>query len=633
MTMKKIISVLISILLVFSTCAVAFSASVEFNEDEISDYPLIIVPGYSSSSLYDPVDDKIVWGLDWDYVLERVMDRIIDLGIGLGALTFGNAEIIGQTVGEEINGLFEKMRCNPDGTSVYPLERTVSTAEELNNANLMITHPNGDHRQEKDMAEEFAEYIGHENIYNFTCDFRMGSEVCAGMLDELIQDVKKHSGKDKVNLLAVSHGGQVSATYLTLYGWKNDVDNAVLTVPAIGGAGIAYDAIVNDFDFDEECLIRFIEHGTRTEEDYNWLVKAQQLGFIDLILEELLPVIFPSIGYWGSIWDFISTDKYEYAKSVALDAEESAPLIEKSDRFHYEILPKVGEKLSECIENGMNISIISGTGNRIVSGLNEDSDGIITTAASTGATCAPYGTRFADGYVQKNPCGGKLKVSPAMNIDASTAYLPDNTWFVNGLYHGMTYWDNYTRTLMMTTLFTDRITDVYSDPYYPQFRDTTNPSSTVFAQFKGCQPGILSETDTLVVTNCCLNNSVRLSAVYCDGADLEFRINPMIKLAPGESIEIPVNGEIPKVSAKAVSVTVCYTTSTITPLGYRTQYFMLDNGEPVEESDEIISSEAKSPLDNFIICDGIDNLLKDLGLKEFLAMLFTVIDYWFNMIF
>ncbi len=631
--MKKIISVLISILLVFSTCAVAFSASVEFDKDEISEYPLIIVPGYSSSSLYDPVEDKVVWGLNMDEVLDRVLNRIVDLGIGLGALTVGNAEIIGKTVGEEINGLFEKLRCNPDGTSVYPIERTVSTAEELNNANLMITHPNGDHRQEQDMAEEFAEYIGDENIYNFTCDFRMGSEVCAGMLDELIQDVKKHSGKDKVNLLAVSHGGQVTATYLTLYGWKNDVDNAVLTVPAIGGAGIAYDALMNNIVFDEECLVRFVEHGTRTEEDINWLFKAQQFGFIDLIFEELIPVIFPTIGYWGSLWDFVPTDKYEYAKNTLLRYADSAPLIEKSNRFHYEILPKVGEKLTECIENGMNITIIAGTGNRIVTGLNEDSDGIITTAASTGATCAPYGSRFADGYVQKNPCGGKLKISPAMNIDASTAYLPDNTWFVNGLYHGMTYWDYYTRTLMMTTLFTDRITDVYSDPNYPQFRDTSNPSSSVFAQFKGCQPGMLSDTDALVVTNCCLNNTVKLSAIYCDGADIEFKINPKVELAPGESIEIPVSGEIPKVSAKAVSVTICYTISTITPLGYRTQYFMLDNGDPVEESDEIISSEAKSPLDKFIIFDGIDNLLKDLGLKEFFAMIFTVIDYWFNIIF
>jgi hypothetical protein len=68
-----------------------------------------------------------------------------------------------------------------------------------------------------------------------------------------------------------------------------------------------------------------------------------------------------------------------------------------------------------------------------------------------------------------------------MTIDASTAYMPDNTWFVNGLFHGMTYWDYYSRELMTTLLLTDRITDVYSDPKFPQFKDTTNPSSIISA--------------------------------------------------------------------------------------------------------------------------------------------------------
>ncbi|MBQ3005923.1 MAG: hypothetical protein IJD78_00005 [Clostridia bacterium] len=629
--MKKIISVLLALALVFSTCAVAFAASVELDKDEISDYPLIIVPGYSSSSLVYPEKDKVVWGVNMDAVLERVLSDIVEIGVGLGALTVGNAKIIATTLAGGINDFMEEMKCNPDGTSKYPLERAVSTAEEVNNANLMITHPNGDHRQEQDMAAEFAEYIGHENIYNFTCDFRMGSEACAKQLDELIQDVKKHSGKDKVNLLAVSHGGQVTATYLTLYGWKNDVDNAVLTVPAIGGAGIAYDALTNNIRFDEECLIRFVEHGMRCEEDYNWLVKAQQLGFVDLIFEELIPQVFEVFCYWGSIWDFIPADKYEETKKL-LDPVKSAALFEKTDRFHYEILPKVGEKLSECIENGMNISIISGTGNRIVTGLNENSDGIITTAASTGATCAPYGERFADGYVQKNPCGGKNKISPAMDVDASTAYLPDNTWFVNGLFHGMTYWDNYTRTLMMTTLFTDRITDVYSDANYPQFKDTTNPSSSVYAQFKDCGAGILGKTDKLVITNCNWENDIRISAVYCEDNSIRFKFNPFMKLEPGECLEAEVIGEIPELSGKSVGITVCYTSMSITPVGYRTQRFRIENGAAVENEGGFVSAETKTPLDDLIICEGIDNLLRDLGLKEYFAMFATIFRYWIEMI-
>lgn len=634
-SVKKFLSILLSLAIITASCAVAASASGELDKEDISEYPLIIVPGYTSSSLYygdSPETGEIVWGLNMDEVINRVLNRIVDLGIGLGALTVGNAEIIAATVGEEIQGLFEKLRCNPDGSSAYELKRVVVTAEEVNNANLRVNYPNGDHRQEQEMAVEFAEYIGDENIYNFTCDFRMGSEACAKQLDELVQSVKEYTGKDKVNILAVSHGGQVTATYLALYGYKNDVDNVVMTVPAIGGAGIAYDLMTQQVEFDEECLLRFIEHGMRWEEDYDWLLKAQQLGFIDDVLNALVPHIIDTLGYWGSLWDFISVEKYEETKALLLDPVESADLIAKSDRFHYEIYPTMKEKFAECIENGMNISIISGTGNRIVTGLNESSDGIITTAASTGAKVAPLGQRFADGYVQVNDCGGKNKVSPDMTIDASTAYLPDNTWFVNGLFHGMTFWDNYSRVLMMTLLFTDNLTDVYSDPAYPQFRDTSNPSSAVYAQFKDCQPGVIGETGSLVITNCCWENDVRLSAISCDGIDLDFKVNPLVKLAPGESIELEFEGEIPEVSGKAVSITVYYTMATVTPVGYRTQYYTIDNGEAVEETDGLVKADAVTPFD-ILIGDDFDAILRQLGLKELFSMFYTIVYYWINTIF
>lgn len=94
-----------------------------------------------------------------------------------------------------------------------------------------------------------------------------------------------------MNIFAVSHGGQVTATYLNLFGFKNDVDNAVMTIPAIGGAALAYDLASCNAALDEECLLRFIEHGMRWEEDYDWLVKAQQLGFLDKVINALIPYV------------------------------------------------------------------------------------------------------------------------------------------------------------------------------------------------------------------------------------------------------------------------------------------------------------------------------------------------------
>ncbi len=628
--MKKLISVLLCAAMIFATCSIGAAAHVT-EERDISDYPVIIVPGYSGATLY--VGDSFetgekIWGLNMDLVLERVFARIVDLGIGLGSvLTVGNAKIIGKTLGEEIALIFEKMRCNPDGTSVYDVKRKYVTAEESNSAYMLEHMTDTDDRHEQDIAAAIAEYVGVENIYNFTSDFRMGPEICAKMLHEFIQDVKKETGKDKVNIFCLSHGGQVTATYLNLYGHLGDVDNAVLTIPAIGGAGILYDAFNCEIDFDEECLVRFIEHGTMTEEDYNWLVKAQQLGFVDKVLEETIPHIFPILGYWGSLWDFCPTDKYEDLKERLLDPVESAPLIEKSDRFHYEILPTMGEKLQKCIDDyGMNITIISGTGNRIVTGLMENSDGIITTNASTGAICAPLGERFADGYVQKNPCGGKNKISPDMDIDASTSYLPDNTWFVDGLFHGMTFKDTYTANLLLTTLLTDEITDVYSDPDYPQFRDTSNPAHGVYAEFDTADPGILDgEATNLIITNCSKMNNVKLTAIHVDGLDIKFDLEK-VTLAPGESVTVPFTGTVPEVSKKVFSITIYYNNGTLTPLGYRTQNFNVMNGEPVDYEGGTVSAETKTPFDS-IVGEGVAKILKKFGLYELLSMLYTMLFY------
>lgn len=631
--MKKLLCIVLSVVLAVSSCF--FASAMGEVEGKVSDYPVIIVPGYSSTNLYygeSLETGEAVWGLDFDHVLERVLARIADIGIGLGTFAFDDAEYITDVLAEEMLVLFEKLRCNPDGTSAYELHQDYTDALHKNNAYLIENRTDTMYRQEVEISEEIAYYIGHENIYNFSCDFRMGAESCAAELDAFIQSVKEHSGKDKVNLFAVSHGGQVSATYLALYGHKGDVDNAVLTIPAIGGAGIAHDAMMACFDFDEECLLRFIENGTMTEENYNWLVKANQLGFIDTLANSLFPKILPAIGYWGSLWDFIPLAQYEATKAALLDSEESARLIEISDRFHYEILPSMPEKFAKCIENGMNISIISGTGNRILTGMNENSDAIITVNASTGATCAPYGKRFADGYVQINPCDGKDKISPSMEIDASTAYLPDNTWFVDGLFHGMTYKDNYTRILMMNLLLTDRITDVYSDANFPQFKYSTNASHTVHAAFGGCDEGILSdEANSLVVTNVCANSNVRILAVECDGIDLQFEVDPSEKLLPGAKTEIAFTGDIPDVSGQVVNVTVYYAMNTITPIGYRTQAFRIVNGELVEDAGDYTDSEATMPFDG-IIDVNVETILRNLGLKEVFTMIYSILNYWFAQI-
>lgn len=625
--MKKIIAFLLSAVLIFGMCSVAVSG-----EDNISRLPVVIVPGYSSADLFlgdDPDTGKKVWHLDMDKVLDLVIEKAGELGIGIAALTAGNAEILAESVGKVFQERFECMRCNFDGTSAYEI-CYYNKAAETNNAALRAKFSDNYLIHEVDFNALFAKHLPDDYIFNFNCDWRMGAESCATELDAYIQQVKELTGEEKVNIYAISHGGQVAATYLNLFGHKNDVDNAVITVPAIDGAGIAYDLATQNVKLNEEQLVRFIEQGFNSEEDFEWLLKAQQLGFLDDVLNSLVPYVMPILRTWGSILDFMPTDKYEEVKKALFARGEGEGLIEISDRYHYEILPVMGEKLRACVENGMNVSIIMGYGEQIISGMQRHSDAIILTEGATGATCAPLGKRFADGYVQVNGCGGKNKVSPGMDIDASTAYLPDNTWFIKGMFHGMMHPTEYSRNLVVTLTISDRITDVYSDPDYPQFMDSPSISQSVYSKFNNSVPGYISaQADALTVTNVGTISPLKVLAITCAELDIEFDVDSSLEIAPGESIDIPFEGDIPEQSKTVANVTVYYQTENLAPLNYRTQAFTLDRGEAVEKNRGFENADRVTAFDNAVSYYTV-TVLEKLGLREVFTLIYGIVSFWIN---
>lgn len=628
--MKKIISIILCVIISLSAFVNILVFASE-KEDEWNGYPIILVPGYSSTVMINEETGEKVWGPDMDKILGKVLTDIAKLGIDLGVLAFGNAKMIADDVGQGFTELFEEMKCNPDGTSKYPIKRVRTTAEELQYSRLLVEDPDGEYQFEPEMTADLAEIVGNDNVFIFNSDFRMGSVACAGMLNDFIESVKEFTGKDKVNIFAVSHGGQTTATYVHLYGDKNDIAKAVLTIPAIGGAGIAYDIVADKVALDEESLLKYIEYGTCSETDFNWLVKAQQLGFLDDVIHYLIPYLYGVVQYWGSIWDFIPADKYDELKTLKLDETDNAALIETHDRFHYEIMPAIGESLRNARAKGEEISIIAGNGIHIMTGLDENSDGIITVNASTGATTAPFYTRFSDGYTQVNDCDGKYKVNPSMTVDASTAYLPDNTWFIEGYYHGMTYFDDYTKTLLYTLLTTDKIKDVYTSADYPQFQYARNTSLSVYAEFNGCQPGYIDKNATsLKVTNVSTKSIVTLQAVTTEGADLKFN-TPIKVLKPGESVDISFTGVIPEVSKKEVDITICFALNTLTPQESRTQGFTIMNGDDCEYSDGFVNTN--STLLEGIIGESAAAFLKKIGLYDYFTMIYIIISSMMAKIF
>lgn len=631
--MKKLISLALSFVLIFSLLVPAVGA-----EDKAEVYPTIIVAGYSSPALYLVKDEgtQQVWGVNMDDILSAVLHNIARIGIGLGGLAFGNAAYISNVVGSEMLNLYGVLAYNPDGTSVNNIITHSKEAKDCQFSHLE-KEENGEHMHEPEIMASVAEEYeklglnGNDWIFSFQHDFRQNIIGSAADLDRFIDSVCEFTGKDKVNLFAVSHGGEVCAVYLSLYGKdKCAVNNAVLTVPAIGGAALAYDVMSENVVFDEETLLYFIENGMMLEEDYDWLVRANQFGILDDICNTLMrDHVKKLLGYWGSIWDFIPGDYYNDMKEEWLDPVESAPLIKKSDIYHYEIMPGMSEALNECIDAGINVYIVAGSDNPSVTGLQEQSDAIIRVKDSTGAYCAPFGQRFSDGYItKKTVCTDETHthLSPAMNIDASCAFLPENTWFISGLFHGMTWKDDYSVALCLKLLFSDECIDVYTFEEYPQFKYSTNRCYSAHAAFNNSDEGFWSPDDTvLTVKNLSYKYKMKLCSVYCAGADVTFDTGSEIWLDPQESTEITFSGTLPGEGLRTADITVNYMLlGSVTPFGYRTLTFTINNGENAEydESLPFVDAEQITEFDKNIP-DITAKLLKKTGLFDWFKMIFN----------
>lgn len=577
--MKKITSLFLTFIMIVSLAVPAFAGT------RTNDYPVILVPGYSSSALqlnHPDGTSEQVWGIDMQEVLDLVEESVADIAVGAGKMTQGDYESLARVIGGGIVEICGVLALNPDGTSVNDVTPIVpNTAEACRWDNLDDAY-----KSEKVVMEYVQRELPDDMIYNFQCDFRMGVLENAERLHDLILDIVETTGCGKVNIIAISHGGQVTGTYLSLYGTLGYVANAVMCMPAMGGAALAYDALSNQVSFDEKTLIEFLEYGFGWETDYHWIVEAQRLGFLDDFIRELIPYVKQVLGYWVSMWDFVPLDYFDDLIAT-LDPVESAPLIEKTTVFHETIMKHYGENLNAAKDAGVNITILAGTGLPSVTGLQENSDAIIRTKDTTGAECAPYGQRFSDGYrtlntMCDNPTHNHL--SPSMEIDASCAWLPDNTWFVDGLFHGMELSDSYTMDLVMRQLLSKHpMQDVYADNAFPQFHAASSRAETVHAQFDKSAEGYLSSDDTaLIIRNTTLESDVNIYGVKVQGADLEFESFDVKTVKAGKSIKLKFTGDLPETSLTRVSVTVYYIAcGSYTPVGSRTFDFTLMNGEPV----------------------------------------------------
>ena len=541
--MKKILSVVLAVLIIISAVSMGVVAGAE------EKVPVVILQGYSGPDLAyadengEPIFDEngnvqLAWPLNFDNLGADIVKLLSDVTLNQKDLTIELAK--------KMKEYLSPIGMNPDGTSKNNLVPYPSGAA-ATRASTLIENGMEQYIPEKVVANMAIEEVGAENVFGFTFDWRRSQVDYAAALDKYIQEVKELTGSDKVDIYGLSHGGQYGTTYLYLYGDKGDVRRAMFGNPATLGTSLCGSLFTGEYlDAPLDEIIAFIEHGFEYEKDWEWIFQLlSDDAIVDIVNGALTyPDLWNGIISIPSLWDFVPYNYFEEAINyTGLNVVDNKKLY--VDTVAYHTLISNGEdalagKLNDLTADGVRIGYVVGNGYTSPNG-KYNSDILIDTYLSSGSDCALVNETFASDYVQANTvCDNPnhYHISPQFDIDASTGFLPDSTWYVRNQGHGMIMHDEYSKNLVHDFLWGD-IKNVYSSKEYPQFNMSQNNSEIIYARFDNTSSGYHSTSDTaLVIKNMSVEADVVIWSISAVGADIDFEYSQGLTIPKGKVVNI-----------------------------------------------------------------------------------------------
>ncbi len=294
--------------------------------------------------------------------------------------------------------------------------------------------------------------------YKFIYDWRLDPCANAEELNDYVDAVLEVTGAEKVNIVAVGIGCSTVLAYMQAYGTEK-ISELVLDDAALNGSDVYGAYFCDDIKQDPDELAVFVAEARRNNQllqmikrnisPENWdsylSVKATRAVYGKLY-EITIPRIARAVyATMPGVWSLLSDAYYEDAIDTIFEdyefAFENAILIEKLNNYHYNVGSKTQEILTAAVEDGVHVYNIVNYGFHMIpvnEKANKTSDVYISVESATlGATVADYGKTLIDeeadadadaDAVEENPY-----LSPEKDIDASTGFQPDHTWFIKNL--------------------------------------------------------------------------------------------------------------------------------------------------------------------------------------------------------
>ena len=572
--MKRILAVALTIIMLLSIIP---AYAVDTAESKKNNEVAIVVPGVIESMLRfadGPNYSRRFFDTAYDYFITggHLSDLIGGVLQSLFLFRYDKLEAAVEKVSETALGALEMKN---DGTPAHNLMTVVSSAEESSMASLLESG-NWEHVDFGAMiALELVEQVGAENVFVFCYDWRLSSTVHADRLRGFIDDVKRLTGAEKVNLYGNSFGCQVVAKYLSSYSGEGNVSRAVFNAPAWRGTSLFKGLMAesrNELDFDLEAGAKVVLNFLIMDLDVVPLMKLIPKRIASRVEYTIIKHAMDNyLLHAPGLWCCCAVRDYEEMKEKLLDPERDGAFISIVDEAQYGIMSHIPEMLAQAEADGVSVAVTMNDGTPLFAGKNIDGDGVVDVISASGGETVPFGSQFTDGRYG-------AYVSPSNNLDLTNAFLPERTWVISSQTHGQTYWDETTRKLVPKLLLTDEIKDVFSDPDFPQFLDSQCPAYDVSIHISGGEDKTLDPSSGKVkafIKNNTEQHTIIINSVTACGIPY-LVLGGIGVLKPGETKTVTL---IPSSSApktKYGGIKINYTEFEIIPqIKSRTQAFKL----------------------------------------------------------
>ncbi len=474
--MKKVLSIILSAILIFSLAVPAFAAG------NYKEYPTIYVTGAQTNVIYNTNGEKISdFDLDIEAILGEHGENLLK-EFALGMLTDNYKQwasdfhdIVVDCLG---NSALDKNGEASDGSHPEHHSSTVGVAEKKSGFGVWD--------------------------YRFWYDWRLSPMVTSNELATYIDRVIAATGAEKVNLIGRCYGANLIAAYVAM---NKDhaaryVDDIFYFAPSIEGIDFMTALFTGELYLDPEAVNNFadwyIENENLIEDDavaalvitlVELFKQTEVLGFtaemVDLLMQRiksdlLPPIIRDTVGSWTSYWAMVSNGKLEQSIDFVFAGveDEYSGLIAKVRDYYEKVQSVHTETVNEMMGRGVRYNIFAKYNfpeYPIYKGSAVQSDGDTPLPKQTfGATSANYGDVLSDKYLASVSAENQKYISADHKVDASTCLLPENTWFAKNLHHN--YWAAI-EGISLDIMNNDYT--VSNQDVYPQYMDHNNNMAEV----------------------------------------------------------------------------------------------------------------------------------------------------------